>query len=152
MFVLVTALAATLSAPEDVCAVGRLALQELPAATSAGPAGHPTREYVDTDPSHTRLMQVCPALRDSLPAGYRAADAAAWARAQVHAPNKAAPYWPEPATVYRVEVKFDADGRSATVEVERSCTGLCGGATESRYVRTAQGWHQEGEPRPLWVS
>lgn len=153
MLGLIVVLASGLVGPNSspsaaVCEVGLAALQDLPPADkSQGNAD----SYFDNDPSHHGLPEVCPALGNSLPAGYSIADDAAWARANVHAPipGKFTP----PAFIYAIEVpKISADGMSATVEWGYTCTGLCGGGVVSHYARTPKGWRRQGGPQQKWVS
>ncbi|MBB3694853.1 hypothetical protein [Sphingomonas sp. BK580] len=134
--------------PAVVCEVGRVALRdlEIPHSKSGD-----TSYYVDVDPTHPGLLKSCPELREMLPAGYSAADNAAWSRANVHAPVPGKPI--SPTFIYSFGVpKVSADGKSATVEWSYTCSGLCGGGLVSRYVRTSQGWRLDGKPQMKWVS
>ncbi|WP_084581661.1 hypothetical protein [Sphingomonas azotifigens] len=153
MFVLLAIAAAALpSAGGDICAVGRLALQELPAAPAAGNTERPVDVYVELDPSRSALGRACSTLRESLPPGYKVADDDARARMAVHAPRLSEPHWPRAASIYSIEVYLAPDTRSAIVHVEHSCTGLCGGGTESSYVHTRKGWKLKALPVARWVS
>jgi len=75
--------AAATPAPTATCNVGLAALRDLP---PVGTTQGTVDTYFDLDPSHHGLAEACPSVRENLPAGYAVADAAAWARANVHAP------------------------------------------------------------------
>lgn len=124
-----------------LCGVGRAALVDLPS-TSA------KNEYVETNPKRSVLMKLCPQLRHSLPDGYAAADDDARARASQHYPRPGPP--PPWAGVYTIGAPvMAADGQSATVAISWECSGPCGSDTVSRYVRTAEGWRRDGNPKVL---
>lgn len=144
MFAIASLLTAPPTSSKSVCAIGRAVLADM------RPWGG-DESYLETDPDRSGLMKLCPDLRDALPKGYRAADADARSRADIHAPVPG----PRPVAAYIYAVGspvMAADGRSATVEIVCTCTGLCGSASRSRYIRTPQGWRRQGKPRMLWVS
>jgi len=140
--------AAATPAPTATCNVGLAALRDLP---PVGTTQGTVDTYFDLDPSHHGLAEACPSVRENLPAGYAVADAAAWARANVHAPIPGK--FTSPAFIYQIEIpKISADGMSAEVEWGYTCTGLCGGGLVSHYVRTPSGWQRRGGAEQKWVS
>ena len=149
LFMIVSLLTAPMAAQvvpsKSICDVGRAILADmLP--------GGGDESYLETDPERSGLMKLCPGLRAALPKGYRTVDDDARSRADIHAPILDQPS-PKAAYIYAIGAPvIAADGRSATVEILCTCTGLCGSATRSRYIRTPQGWRRDGKPRMLWVS
>ncbi|KTT97990.1 hypothetical protein NS355_10240 [Sphingomonas yabuuchiae] len=141
---LIAPMAAQPAPSKSVCDVGRAILADM-----RPWAGDET--YLETDPERSGLMKLCPDLRTVLPSGYRMVNDDARRRADIHAPLPG----PRPIAAYIYAIGspiIATDGRSATVEVLCTCTGLCGSATRSRYIRTPQGWRRDGKPRMLWVS
>ena len=136
------------TAPADVCELGRVIVQDLPPAV---PDPIDVGYYVDSGPSRSGLLALCPNLREKLPAGYAIADYTAWARANIHAPLPGRPT--APAIIYTIGVpKLAADAQSATVEMTVTCTGLCGQGLVASYIRTRDGWRRDGQPQTKWVS
>ena len=129
----------------SVCQLGRVVLTDMPSKPDAG------TYYIKTDPTREGLLHECPQLARRLPQGYKPADADARSRAAEHVPTPG-PSRP-PAVIYTIGVPvIAANARSATVTITSECSGLCGGSTVYRYVRTSQGWRRDGKPRTLWVS
>ena len=132
-----------------ICEVGRAALHDLPPADKTGRAD---TYYAGADTHHRDLLEVCPKLRGALPTDYPLADDDARSRAAIHAPVPGIAN-PRPAFIFAIDVPDMSDDlRSATVRIRYDCTGLCGGAFEAHYVRTAKGWQRQGDIRMLYVS
>lgn len=141
------ALAPREAAPVMICEVGRIALRDLPLANRN--RGYDS--YYGASSSHKDLLAVCPKLRREVPAGYPMADDDARARAAVHVPLPTNN--PRPAFIYTIDIpQISDDLKTAVVRFEYSCTGLCGGILEARYVRTHKGWQRQGAIRVLVVS
>ncbi len=140
---LAAALSPTAPTKAAICAVGRVALRDLPDVTT-GP-------NVDYYYYRRGLIYACPKLRKALPAGYSEATSDAQTRASVHGPMRG--YAPRAAYIYAIGAPtFSADLKSATVHFDYECTGLCGGAYQARYVLTRDGWQREGAVRYSYVS
>lgn len=55
--------------------------------------------------------------------------------------------------IYQIDIPEISDDMSrAIVHFNYSCSGLCGGMTDARYVRTPAGWKREGGFIPVAVS
>ena len=135
-------------APSTICSDGRAALRDLPAVDRKRSAD---LYYGAVDGHPHDLLYLCPKLKDELPEGYSLATSDARRRAATHAPI--AGYNPRPAYIYVIDApEFSVDLKSAFLHFEYSCTGLCGGAFEARYHLTSDGWHRQGDIRPLYVS
>lgn len=134
--------------PAEICEVGREALKSLP---FPSPTPADVSYFVDGNMRDDSLFKVCPQLRDALPAGYSIADSAAWTRANEHAPIPGKQT--APAFIYTLQLpKFSADGKFATLDWEYTCTGLCGGAATTSFIKLDTRWRREFPPRPKWVS
>ena len=141
------ALAPGTSKSAAICAVGRVALRDLPAADR----GDAVDSYYAGMNGHHDLLDLCPKLKSELPFGYVMATEDAFARAAMHAPVPG--YQPRPAFIYTINPpRFSADMKYATVRFQYLCTGLCGGAFEAHYVLSPGGWYRQGEVRTLRVS
>jgi hypothetical protein len=140
--------AATTATSAAICEVGRAALHDLPPADKTGRSD---TYYAGADTHHRDLLEVCPKLRGALPTDYALADDDARSRVAIHAPVPGTD--PRPAFIYAIDVPDISDDRkSATVHIRYDCTGLCGGAFEAHYIRTAKGWQRQGDIRMLYVS
>ncbi len=126
--------------PYEVCQVGRVALQDLPAFNvNRNYASY----YAASDTNRTDLLDVCPELRRLVPEGYPAADDEARARASDHVPI---PFQRDLRAVEIFSIDpplISSDGKTALVTMRYECSGLCGGYTEFQYVRTTAGWHKD---------
>lgn len=132
----------------DICEIGREALKSLPF-PSPTPTG--VSYFVAPEMRSDSLFGVCPQLKNELPAGYSIADSAAWVRANEHAPMPGRRT--APAFIYTFKrPEVSADGKFATIDWEYTCTGLCGGAVTTTFVKLDTGWHREFPPRTKWVS
>jgi len=153
MLTLLLALAAVANAPNQktsnqVCQVGRVALQDLPAFNANRSYAS---YYASPDTNRKDLLDVCPALRPLVPDGYPFADHEARARASTHVPVPGQSN-PPAAEIFSIDPpRLSPDGKTALVTMRYECSGLCGGYTEFRYVRTPAGWHQE-KPTVIVVS
>lgn len=153
MLMLLMALAAVAGAPDqtnsnEVCEVGRVALRDLPAFNvNRSYASY----YASPDSKRKDLLDVCPALRRLVPKGYPLADneARTQASTQVPVPGQSNPPAVE---IFSIDPpRLSPDKKTAIVTMRYECSGLCGGYTEFRYVRTAAGWRQE-KPTVIVVS
>lgn len=132
----------------EVCCVGRVALQDLPAFNANRTFAS---YYASPDINRKDLLDVCPALRRLVPEGYPFADNEASARANIHAPV-AGQSNPLATEIFSIDPpRILSDGKTALVTIRYECSGLCGGYTEFRYVRTPTGWHQD-KPTVIVVS
>ncbi|MES3090700.1 hypothetical protein QTN93_09635 [Sphingomonas aerolata] len=153
MIALVVGLMMTAASPSSaqltvVCKIGSIALRDLP---SINHNKEFDSYYVAPDPSRPDLLTICPRLKDEIPQGYLIADDDARSRAAVHAPIPGQHI--REAFIYSVGIpQIGSDVKSAVVHFAYSCTGLCGGELEARYIRTSKGWQREGEIRMLSVS
>lgn len=145
---MMTAASPSSAEPTVVCEIGSIALRELPSIShNKGFDAY----YVAPDPSHPDLLTICPDLKGKIPKSYLIADDDARSRAAVHAPISGQHI--REAFIYSVGVpQISSDVKSAVVHLAYSCTGLCGGELEARYIRTSKGWQREGEIRMLSVS
>ena len=135
--------AAAVPTKSVICAVGRVAVRDLPDIDGSISADY---YYYQRG-----LIYACPKFRKALPAGYSEATSDAQARASIHGPVRG--YTPRSAYIYAISAPtFSADLKSATVHFDYQCTWLCGGAYEARYVLTRDGWQREGGVRWLYVS
>ena len=153
MIALVFGLMMTAASPSSaeikaVCEVGSVALRDLP---SINGNKEFDSYYVAPNPSRPDLLTICPRLKGKIPKGYPIADDEARSRAAVHVPTPGQHM--REAFIYSVGVpQISADAKSAVVHFSYSCTGLCGGELEARYIRTSKGWQREGDIRVLSVS
>ncbi|WP_380786339.1 hypothetical protein [Sphingomonas sp. R86521] len=154
MLTVITGLLLAAAAPPSaapsaaLCDVGRAALRDLPMVNQ-----NPKSDsyYAGLGRSREDILEVCPTLRNEVPAGYPLADADALRRAHVGAPIPGEST--KSAFIYTISVtKISADGKTATVHFDCMCTGLCGSRSEGRYGRTPKGWRLLGEIRTLSVS
>lgn len=131
-----------------VCDVGRVALRDLPVID--GNANY-ARFYGDAHLRSGNLLTACPDLRRELPPGFPAANDAARTRANIHAPIRGQTI---PLTIiFTIGVPvISADGKSATVEMGYTCTGLCGAGFTARYVLASDGWRRDGAITNNFVS
>ncbi|MBI0475908.1 hypothetical protein D9601_11150 [Sphingomonas sp. MA1305] len=142
------ATAASTAPQRDICDLGRAVVRDLPRPVQASSQGG---VFVDDDASRPSLLTVCPELRKALPPGYTIAKQEDRERANIAVPTEGVHFLT--ATLYTIGIPtFAADGRSATVAWSYVCTGLCGATLVSRYVRSATGWHLDGEPQVTSVS
>ena len=153
MIALVVGLMMTAASPSSaeltvVCEIGSIDLRDLPSINrNKGFDSY----YVAPDPSRPDLLMICPRLKGEIPKGYTIADDDARSRAAVHAPIPGQHI--REAFIYSVGVpQISSDVKSAVVRFAYSCTGLCGGELEARYIRTSKGWQREGQIRMLSVS
>ena len=131
-----------------ICKVGSIAMRDLPEINAKRRFD---AYYAAPDPNGRDLLTICPKLKADIPDGFRIADDDARSRAAVHAPVPGRPV--REAVIYFVGVpEISRNARSAVVHFSYSCTGLCGGELEGRYVRTATGWRREGSIRMLSIS
>jgi len=145
---MMTAASASSAKLEAICQIGNLALRDLPSINSNKQFD---AYYAAPDPIHSDLLTLCPKLKHKLPKGYPIADDNARSRAAVHAPTPGLDI--REAFIYSVGVpEISSDFKSAVVHFSYSCTGLCGGDLEARYIRTSKGWQRDGAIRPLSVS
>jgi hypothetical protein len=131
-----------------ICDVGRVALHDLPAVVR-----DPKYDmyYAGEDRSQQDILSICPKLKNEIPADYSLSDDDARRRASVVAPIPG--HFIKPASIYSISVAdLSEDQKMATVHFNLSCTGLCGGRSEAKYIRTPQGWQRQGEIRTLYVS
>ena len=153
MSTLLMALAAIANAPDqrnsnEVCQVGRVALQDLPAFNANRSYAS---YYANPDGERKDLLDVCPALRGLVPKGYPFADNEARTRANIHVPVPGQSIAPA-VQIFSIDPpRLSPDEKTAVVTMRYECSGLCGGYTEFRYVRTAAGWRQEA-PTVIVVS
>ncbi|RYF47910.1 MAG: hypothetical protein EOO38_11205 [Cytophagaceae bacterium] len=153
MIILITGYLAAIVAPTaatsvTICDVGRVALHDLPVV--ACDLKYDTY-YAGEGRSQQDILSICPKLQNEIPAEYRLSDDDARKRANVGAPIPG--QFTKPAFIYSISVAdLSADQTTATVHFDVSCTGLCGGRSEARYVRTSRGWQRQGEVRTLFVS
>ena len=134
--------AAVVPTKSVICAVGRVALRDIPDGNS---------DFADYYYYQRGLIYACPKLKKALPAGYSEATSDAQTRTSIHGPTRG--YTLRSAYIYAISAPtFSADLKSATVHFSYECTGLCGGAYEARYVLTRDGWQREGRVRYSYVS
>jgi hypothetical protein len=145
---LAAAVAPTVATSAAICDVGRVAIRDLPMIDRS--PDYDTY-YAGVGRSREDLLEICPQLKSELPAGYPLADDEARKRASVGAPIPG--HFTKPAFIYSINIaELSADGITAIVHFDRLCTGLCGGRSEGRYVRTSKGWQRRGEIRTLYIS
>ena len=132
----------------QVCQVGRVALQDLPAFNANRSY---TSYYASPDSSRKDLLDVCPELRRLIPAGYPPADDEARKRASIHVPVPGQSNTPGTEIFSIDPPRIASNGKTALVTMRYDCSGLCGGYTEFRYVRTPTGWRQD-KPTVILVS
>jgi hypothetical protein len=153
MIALVISVAMTAAAPKlaertTVCEVGIIALHDLP---SINGNKEFDSYYASSELGHPDLLTICPKLKLKVPKGYPIADDDARSRAAVHVPTPGRHV--REAFIYSVGIPVvSSDMKSAVVHFEYSCTGLCGGQFQARYIRTAKGWQREGAIQMLSVS
>lgn len=154
MLTVITGLLIAAAAPPSaatsaaLCDVGRAALRDLPMVNY-----NPRYDtyYAGVGRSREDILEACPKLQSELPAGYPLADDDALKRAHVGAPIPG--IFTKPAFIYAISVaKISADGKTAIVHFDCTCSGLCGSRSEGRYGRTPKGWRLLGEIRTLYVS
>jgi len=129
---------------EDMCAIGRLALKDLPSIDRAPSSekfyGGRTTQY------HRDVLEACPKLRRLLPRRFRPATEATFKRERDIVSSS-------PVTIFYVEVpQLNADRTRATIRLGYYCNGLCGAEYEETYVREKVGWVRQGEPRIKSIS
>ena len=145
---LATAVSPAVGTSATICDVGRVALHDLPVVVRNSKYD---TYYAGSGRSQQDILSVCPKLRNEIPAEYRLSDDDARRRASVGAPIPG--HFTKPASIYSISVaNLSDDQKMATVHFNLSCTGLCGGRSEAKYVRTSQGWQRQGEIRTLYVS
>lgn len=133
-----------LTSPRDAGELGRLSIAEL------RPVGG-RKTYIELNPKRSELLRLCPELRRYRPKNVVAADANARLCAsgkvtsrRCHGPRSG---------VYSIDrPRIVAETDHAVTEVSFQCGGTCGRGYVIFYVRTAKGWHRDGEPRMPWVS
>jgi hypothetical protein len=145
---MVTAVSPSSTKLAVVCEIGSIALRDLP---SINGNKEFDSYYAAPDPSGSDLLTLCPKLKAEIPKGYTIADDDARSRAAVHVPFPGQHV--REAFIYSVGVpQVSSDSESAVVHFVYSCTGMCGGEFEARYIRTSKGWQREGAIRMLSVS
>ena len=127
-----------------VCAVGMVALKDLPSINNA-----PRSETFyngRTDQYHRDLFEICPQLVKHLPTGFKLATEPVFRRVR-ELTNKTQ------VSIFDVEVpKLNGDSTRATVEMGYYCNGLCGARFRASYILTDKGWERVGKPEMTAVS
>lgn len=142
MLLMAAAVAPTVPPKALICAVGRVALRDIPDRND---------EFADYYYYQRGLIYACPKLRKLLPTDYSEATSDAQTRASIHGATRGNTL--RSAYIYAIGAPtFSADLKSATVHFSYECNGLCGGAYEARYVLTRDVWQREGAVRYLYVS
>lgn len=153
MMSLVVGLMLTAASPNStklavICEIGSTALRDLP---NINGNNEFDSYYAAPDPSRPDLLTLCPKLKAEIPKGYPIADDDARSRAAVHVPIPGQHV--REAFIYSVDVpQISSDSESSVVHFVYSCTGMCGGQFEARYIRTSKGWQRDGAIRMLSVS
>lgn len=144
ILVVATQPALTNQAANPVCAIGKLALQDLDA---IGHRYSGDRYYNGrSDQYHRDLLEACPALRRDIPIDLKLASDETFQRVSD-------PFSKSPVTILDIEVPLlNAALDKATVRMGTRCNGLCGVRLEATYVLTRAGWKRQGEPRVIAVS